>query len=91
MKPFDLDQETWDDWLLIRKDKHAPRITATALKRIDREAAKIGWTLAQAIEYAAEMEWRGFKSAWVKNQQEPVGFMEKHTDRSWASDLTKLN
>ena len=86
MKPDDLDQQTWLDWLQIRKDKGAPRVTQTALNTIEREANKLGWTLSQAIQYAAEHEWRGFKAAWVK--QDDVGFIERHTDRRWANDLS---
>lgn len=87
MKPDDLDMQVWLDWLQIRKDKRAPRLTATVLKTIAREAAKLGWSLSEAIEYAAEHEWRGFKSAWVKPDGE--GFIEKHTDTSWARSMSQ--
>lgn len=64
LKPDGLDQSVWDDWRRIRKKP----VTPTSLKRIETEAAKIGWTLAQAITEASESGWQGFKADWVKEQ-----------------------
>ena len=63
-RPEGVSQQVWDDWKRIRKKP----ITPTALKRIETEAAKIGWTLAQAINEASESGWQGFKADWVKVQ-----------------------
>lgn len=60
-KPEGVTDEVWDDWKRVRKKP----ITATVLKRIETEAAKIGWTLAEAITEAAGSSWQGFKADWV--------------------------
>ena len=61
MKPEGVTDEVWADWKRVRKTP----ITATVLKRIETEAAKIGWTLAEAITEAAGSSWQGFKADWV--------------------------
>lgn len=63
-KPDDVSDEVWRDWKRVRKKP----ITATVLKRMEVEAAKLGWTLAQAITEAAESGWQGFKADWVKEK-----------------------
>jgi hypothetical protein len=60
-KPEGVTDEVWDDWRRVRKTP----ITATVLKRMETEAAKIGWTLAEAITEAAGSSWQGFKADWV--------------------------
>jgi len=76
------DEENAACWLVSRGKN---KLTTAALKRVISEAKSIGWTLPRAVEYSAEHGYIGFKSAWVK--QEPVGFIEKHQDTSWANDL----
>jgi hypothetical protein len=63
-KPFGVSDEVWADWRRVRKKP----ITATVLKRMENEAAKIGWTLADAVNEAAESGWQGFKADWVKER-----------------------
>lgn len=55
------------DWLQVRKGKNA-KMTDTALKGVQREAAKAGITLAQAIKISAENSWQGFKAEWMINK-----------------------
>lgn len=78
------DEENAACWLISRGKN---KLTTVALKRVISEADKIGWTLAQAVEFSAGNGYIGFKAHWVKS--EPVGFIEKHTDRSWANGLVK--
>lgn len=61
-KPDGVSDQHWSDWKLVRKRP----VTKTVLTRIENEAAKIGWTLAQAIAESAESGWQGFKADWVK-------------------------
>jgi hypothetical protein len=68
-KPDGVDDQVWLDWLKARRKPPTP----TAMKRIENEAAKIGWTLAEAITEASESGWQGFKSDWVR---------EKHNERT---------
>lgn len=55
------------DWLEVRKGKNA-KMTDTALKAVQREAAKAGITLAQAIKISAENAWQRFKAEWLINK-----------------------
>lgn len=69
-------------WILSRGKN---KLTTSALKMVISEADKLGWTLARAVEFSAQHGYIGFKAHWVK--PEPVGFIDKHTDRSWADSL----
>jgi len=62
--PDGVDPQAWEDWQKVRKAKRLP-ITPTALKGVEREAQKAGWTLAEAIAECAVMGWAGFKADWV--------------------------
>lgn len=65
LKPESVNQDVWDDFLAIRKAKRAP-LTNTALDAIQREAAKAGWTLNEALSESVARGWQGFKADWVK-------------------------
>lgn len=64
-KPDGVSDQVWSDWRRVRRSA----VTQTSLDRIEKEAAKIGWTLAEAITEAAESGWQGFKAEWVKKDQ----------------------
>jgi hypothetical protein len=63
----DVDPNVVADFLKIRKAKRAP-LTETALAGIQREAAKAGVTLEQALRTCCERGWSGFKADWVGTQ-----------------------
>lgn len=63
-----VDEQHAKDWLAIRKIKKAP-LTQTALAGVQREAAKAGKTLAQAVEIAAIESWAGYKADWQVSSQ----------------------
>lgn len=63
--PDGVDPAVFSDYLKTRKAKRAP-ITQTALGIIEREAAKIGWTLNEAITECVARGWVGFKAEWVQ-------------------------
>lgn len=63
-RPDWVTQETWSDFVALRKAKRAP-LTATALEGIVSEAAKAGWTLQDALAECCQRGWQGFKAAWV--------------------------
>lgn len=65
--PDGVSAEAWSDWLTVRKSKRAGVATNTVLKRIESQAKNLGWSLGQAIEYAASQSWAGFESSWVKD------------------------
>ena len=66
-KPEEVTGQVWADFLQIRKAKRSP-LTATALAGIEREAAKAGIGLQQALEVCCESGWAGFKADWYANR-----------------------
>ena len=71
VKPEDVDQKVWDDFLAIRKAKRSP-MTETALQGIQREADKAGWHMQQALQECVARGWQGFKADWVSSQRGQV-------------------
>lgn len=63
-RPHDVSQQVWQDFMAHRKSQRAP-VTATALQGIEREAAKAGMSLNDALRVCCERGWRGFKAEWV--------------------------
>ena len=55
--------QVWADFLQIRKAKRSP-LTATALAGIEREAAKAGIGLQQALEVCCVKGWTSFNAGW---------------------------
>jgi len=74
-----VDQQVAEDWLAIRKAHRAP-LTKTALEAAQREAAKAGMALGDAIRIAVENSWRGFKAEWLQNKLGDSGH-DKRTDQ----------
>ena len=66
-QPDGVCQQVWADFLQVRKAKRSP-LTATALAGIEREAAKAGIGLQQALEVCCESGWAGFKADWYANR-----------------------
>lgn len=66
--PQDVDEKVWQDFLAIRKAKRSP-LTTTALLGIEREAAKAGVTLAQAVAACCELGWQSFNAGWYAERQ----------------------
>lgn len=63
-KPAGVDDQTWQDFLALRKAHKAP-LTATALLGLEREANAAGYTLQNALATCCARGWRGFKADWV--------------------------
>ena len=59
--PNGVSLSVWNDYLKTRGKK----LTETGLAGLQREAAKAGYTLQQALEVCCERGWRGFKAEWV--------------------------
>jgi hypothetical protein len=62
--PSDVDQQTWDDYMTVRKAKRAP-MTATALKLLNGEATKAGLSLQAAVSICCERSWASLKADWL--------------------------
>lgn len=85
--PDNVRDETWRDWLQLRKAKRAP-VTQTALDQIEREAAKAGWTLEQALTESIARGWTGFKAEWMQNAvQAPRKTQQQINDEATARAL----
>lgn len=89
-KPDEVDDQVWADFLQVRKAKRSP-LTATALAGIEREAAKAGIGLQQALEVCCESGWAGFKADWFANRgQGSSGVQNRHqTGRKAASSFAE--
>jgi len=70
IKPDDVEDQVWMDFVDLRKAKKA-RVSKTALKRIQGEAQRAGWTLNQALEEVVSRGWQSFKADWVSKQPIP--------------------
>ena len=68
-KPDGVTDQTWADWLQLRKS-HKATVTQTAVDGIAREAAKAGYTLEAALQVCCTNGWRGFKAEWVMPRQQ---------------------
>jgi uncharacterized protein YdaU (DUF1376 family) len=64
LRPDDVSESVWDDFLAIRKAKKSP-LTETALKGIRREAGAANLTLEKALQICCARGWQGFKADWV--------------------------
>lgn len=69
VKPDGVTDQTWADWLQLRKS-HKATVTQTAVDGIAREAAKAGYTLEAALQVCCTNGWRGFKAEWVMPRQQ---------------------
>jgi len=66
-KPDGVSATTWSDFLQIRKSKKAA-VTESAIKGIEREARKAGWSLDKALVECCARGWAGFKAEWVADK-----------------------
>jgi len=73
-RPDFVDEQLWNDWLIIRKKKNAP-LTETAWALMAKESSRAGWPIEKAIQECCLRNWQSFKADWVadkKNQTETV-------------------
>ena len=72
--PDGVSDTVFQDFVKLRKGLKAP-VTETALKGLQREAAKAGISLQEVLELCCQNGWRGFKADWLKdrNQQRNTG------------------
>jgi DNA-binding transcriptional ArsR family regulator len=67
-RPDGVGEQVWVDFLAIRKAKRSP-LTATALRGIEREAAKAGISLGDALAMCCERGWQAFKADWMQSDR----------------------
>lgn len=64
-KPADVEQQTWTDFLTLRKAKRAP-VTQTVVDDARRECAKAGMTLEAFLRVWCRRGSQGLEAAWLK-------------------------
>lgn len=64
-KPEDVAQQTWDDWLTLRKAKKAPA-TETVLASSRREAEKAGMPFEDFLQVWCRRGSQGLEADWLK-------------------------
>jgi uncharacterized protein YdaU (DUF1376 family) len=75
--PEGVSEQVWKDYLSVRRAKKSP-LTETALKAIEKEAGKAGWSLEKALSECAARGWVGFKAEWVDKLSNPkLSFAER--------------
>jgi uncharacterized protein YdaU (DUF1376 family) len=63
--PESVNQQVWDDWMTVRKEKKAKTLTETGWKQFVKQVEKAGWGLEQAISHCCLKQWVGFEADWV--------------------------
>ena len=66
-KPDDVPIDRWNDFLAHRKAIKKP-FNSYALKLMQTECKKAGWTMTEAIERVLAEGWTGFKADYVKDE-----------------------
>ena len=66
--PEGVSDSVFKDYLEVRKAKKA-KWTETALKGLQREAAKANMSLQEVMVLCCERSWVGFKAEWAKNDE----------------------
>jgi hypothetical protein len=56
------------DWVKVRANKRAGPITATVIAGLQREAAKAGLTVIEAVTFCCEAGWQGFNAGWYADR-----------------------
>ena len=67
-KPDDVDQQTWDDWLSLRKAKRAP-VTETVVKGARDESVKAGMTLDAFLQVWCRRGSQGLEAGWLRPEE----------------------
>jgi hypothetical protein len=91
VRPEGVSESVWADFLTVRKAKRAP-LTQTALDGIQREAAKAGMGLHDALALCCARGWQGFKADWVAGQKRGVVMPQSKAarqaaDQAWVDEL----
>jgi len=68
--PDSVNQQVWNDWLIVRKGKGAKSLTETAWTRFTNQVEKAGWGLEQAISHCCLKNWVSFEADWVAPKQQ---------------------
>lgn len=78
VRPGEVSDGVWRDFLAVRKAKRAP-LTETALTAIQREADSAGWALEDALAECVTRGWQSFKAAWVQPATDTDAYPDGHS------------
>lgn len=79
-------EELTNEWKAVRKAKRAGPISQTVIDALNREAAKAGITVEDAVRYCIESGWQGFKATWyLKNVGNTPGYKQPPAKYSGAA------
>jgi hypothetical protein len=67
-KPDGVDEQTWADWLALRKAKKAP-VTGTVVTGAQREAEKAGMTLEAFLQVWCRRGSQGLEASWLESHE----------------------
>lgn len=70
-----VDKQVAQDWLTLRRAKRLP-LTPTAWDSVKAEAERVGMSPSQAVQYAVQANWAGFKAEWVQRNGVPGATMQ---------------
>jgi hypothetical protein len=76
-RPEGVTQQTWDDWLTLRRAKKAP-VTATVVKSAVDEAAKAGMELDAFLRVWCARGSQGLEASWLKPHERGLP-LQQHT------------
>ena len=76
--PDSVDQQVWNDWMTVRKDKKAKTLTETGWKKFVNQAEKAGWSIEQAISHCCLKNWISFEADWVEKKQSLADKRQSH-------------
>jgi len=67
--PLTVDEQVWNDWLVIRKAKKLP-MTETAWVQIQNEFRKANLSDQEGVKYCCLSNWASFKGSWYEKQMQ---------------------
>lgn len=77
-KPDDVTDQTWGDWLALRKAKRAP-VSETVLSEAQREAVKAGMALERFLQIWVMRGSQGLQADWLRaDERRPAPCANKH-------------
>ena len=86
--PDALNPEAWVEWVENRVENGNPYTPLGAKKAINKLVKYSHKIQQQAVDRAIEAGWTG---VFPESEKEELGFIEKHTDRSWRDEFLEYD
>lgn len=89
-RPESVDEQLWNDWMVIRKNKKAP-LTQSAWELMIKESEKASFPIEKAIEECCLRNWQSFKADWIKqdgktmSKQQALEARNDEVARQWLA------